>query len=106
MKKFMLGTLIMIAGVLSLAAGACAETGAVVIHINQDFIAGGKTFSAGTYKVNQGSPQTGSMADSAQQRNGSLGLPSSQHARLGLSGEGRSEAEASGKRLLPERSRD
>jgi hypothetical protein len=59
MKKFMLGTLIMIAGVLSLAAGACAETGAVVIHINQDFIAGGKTYSAGTYKVNQGSPQTG-----------------------------------------------
>ena len=59
MKKFLLGTLVLIAGVLALAAGARAETGDVMIQINQDFIAGGKTFSAGTYKVYQGSPQTG-----------------------------------------------
>jgi hypothetical protein len=59
MKKFLLGTLVMIAGLLALAAGASAETGDVMIHINQDFIAGGKTFSAGAYKVYQGSPQTG-----------------------------------------------
>jgi hypothetical protein len=59
MKKFLLGTLIMITGLFALAAGAQAETGGVVVHINQDFIAGGKAFSAGTYKVHQGSPQTG-----------------------------------------------
>ena len=64
MKKFRLGALVMIAGliagVLALTAGAGAETGGVVmIHINQDFIAGGKALSAGTYKVYQGSPQTG-----------------------------------------------
>jgi hypothetical protein len=59
MKKFLLGTLVLIAGVLALAVGARAETGDVMIQINQDFIAGGKTFSAGTYKVYPGSPQTG-----------------------------------------------
>ena len=63
MKKYLLGVLVMfaglIAGVLALAAGARAETGVVMVHINQDFIAGGKAFSAGTYKVYQGSPQTG-----------------------------------------------
>ena len=59
MKKFLLATLVMIAGVLALAVGVRAETESVMIHINQDFIAGGKTFSAGTYKVYQGSPQTG-----------------------------------------------
>jgi hypothetical protein len=59
MKKFLLGTLVMIAGLLALAAGARAQTGDVMIHINRDFIAGGKTFSAGTYRVYQGSSQTG-----------------------------------------------
>jgi hypothetical protein len=59
MKEFLLGTLVMIAGLLALATGARAQTGDVMIHINQDFIAGGKTFSAGIYKVYQGSPQTG-----------------------------------------------
>jgi len=64
MKKYLLGTLVMIAGlvagVLALTVGARAETGGVVmVHISQDFIAGGKAFSAGTYKVYQGSPQTG-----------------------------------------------
>jgi hypothetical protein len=64
MKKYLLGILVMIvglvAGVLALAVGARAETGGVImVHINQDFIAGGKAFSAGAYKVYQGSPQTG-----------------------------------------------
>ena len=57
MKKFLLGTLIM--GLFAMAPGARAETGVVVVHINQDFIAGGKAFSAGTYKVYQGSTPTG-----------------------------------------------
>ncbi len=59
MKKFLLGTLVMIAGLLALATGARAQTGDVMIHINHDFIAGGKTFSDGIYKVYQGSSQTG-----------------------------------------------
>ena len=64
MKKYLLGILVMIAGlvagVLTLAVGAHAEIGGVImVHINQDFIAGGKAFSAGTYKVYQGSAQTG-----------------------------------------------
>ena len=60
MKKFLLTTLIMIAGLFTLAAGtARAETGAVVVHINEDFVAGGQTFPAGIYKVYQGSPVTG-----------------------------------------------
>ena len=60
MKKFLLGTLVMVAGLFALASGARAETNSVVtIHINQDFIAGGKTLAAGTYKVYQGSPETG-----------------------------------------------
>jgi hypothetical protein len=60
MKKYLLGTIVMIAGLLALTAGARAETGrAVMVHIDQDFIAGGKAFSAGTYQVSQGSPQTG-----------------------------------------------
>ena len=59
MKKFLLGTFVMIAGIVALAAGACAETGGVMVHINHDFIAGGKALSAGTYKVYQGSPETG-----------------------------------------------
>ena len=63
MKKFLLGTLVMIAGlfaaVLPLTVGARAETGDVMVHIHHDFIAGGKAFSAGTYKVYQGSPREG-----------------------------------------------
>ena len=62
MKKFLLGTRVMIAGliagVLAFTAGARAETGGVMVHIDHDFIAGGNTFSAGTYKIYQGS-QTG-----------------------------------------------
>ena len=60
MKKFLLGTFVMVAGLFALASGARAESNSVVtIHVNQDFIAGGKSLSAGTYKVYQGSPETG-----------------------------------------------
>ena len=58
MKKYLLTTLIMIAGLILLSAGAWAETGSVVVNISQDFVAGGKTLPAGTYTVSQGSPQT------------------------------------------------
>jgi hypothetical protein len=59
MKKFLLGTFVMVAGLFALASGARAESNSVVtIHVNQDFIAGGKALSAGTYKVYQGSPET------------------------------------------------
>jgi hypothetical protein len=58
MKKFLLGALIMIAGLLTLAVGARAETIGVVVDINQDFVAGGKAFPAGTYKVYRASPET------------------------------------------------
>jgi hypothetical protein len=53
MKKYLLGALITLTGLFVLAAGAQAETGDVVVHIKQDFIAGGKAFPAGTYKVSQ-----------------------------------------------------
>jgi hypothetical protein len=60
MKKFLLGTLVMVAGLFALASGARAQTdGVITVHINQDFIASGKTLAAGTYKVYQGSPETG-----------------------------------------------
>lgn len=60
MKDFLLGTLVIIAGLIAGAAGARAETGrGITVQINQDFIAGGKAFSAGTYKLYPGSPATG-----------------------------------------------
>ena len=58
MKKFLLGTFVMIAGIVVLAAGARAETG-VMVNITHDFIADGKALSAGAYEVSQGSPETG-----------------------------------------------
>lgn len=58
MKKFLLTTLTMIAGLFTMAAGVQAETGTVVVHINEDFVAAGKTLPAGTYKVYQDSPAT------------------------------------------------
>jgi len=57
MKKFLLTTLIMIAGQFTLSSLAQAQTGAIVVNINQDFVAAGKTFPAGTYKVSQDSSQ-------------------------------------------------
>ena len=59
MKKCLLTTLIMFAGLFTLAAAARAETGSVVVYIHEDFVAGGETLPAGTYKVSQGSPETG-----------------------------------------------
>jgi hypothetical protein len=53
MKKFLLGAFITFTGLLALATGAQAQSGNVVVHIQQDFIAGGKTLPAGTYKVIQ-----------------------------------------------------
>jgi hypothetical protein len=58
MKKFLLGTFVMIAAIVVLSAGARAETG-VMVNISHDFIAGGKALSAGAYKIYQGSPETG-----------------------------------------------
>ena len=59
MKKYLLGALITLTGLFALAAGAQAATGDVVVHVNQDFVAGGKTFPAGTYKVLQDVTGTG-----------------------------------------------
>ena len=60
MKNFVLGIVVTVAGLFAPASGACAETnGAVTVHINQNFFAGGKSLSAGTYKVYQGSSETG-----------------------------------------------
>jgi hypothetical protein len=56
MKKFLLTTLIMIAGLFTLAGAARAQTALVVVHMNEDFVAGGKILPAGTYKVYEGSP--------------------------------------------------
>jgi hypothetical protein len=59
MKKYLLGTPITLTGLFALGAGAEAETGDVVVHIKQDFVAGGKALPAGAYKVYQGFPETG-----------------------------------------------
>ena len=59
MKKFLGSTLITIAGLFTVPTGARAQASTVVVHIRQDFIAGGKAFPAGTYKVYQDWPQTG-----------------------------------------------
>ena len=58
MKKFLLSTLVMIAGLILLAAGARAETGTVVVHIDEDFVAGGKALPAGTYTVSHSALHT------------------------------------------------
>jgi hypothetical protein len=58
MKKYLLGTLITLTSLFALAAGAQAQTGGVVVHITQDFVAGGKALPAGTYKVYHGFPET------------------------------------------------
>ena len=53
MKKFLLGALITLTGLFALASAAHAQTGGVVLHINQDFIAGGKALPGGTYRISQ-----------------------------------------------------
>ena len=59
MKKFLFATLSMIICLFTLATGSPAETGTVVVHISEDFVAGKATLPAGTYKVYSGSPETG-----------------------------------------------
>ncbi len=70
MKKFMLGTLIMITGLFTLAVAAQAQTGAVVVHIDQDFVAGRQTLPAGTYKLSQSSERTGRVLILRDQESG------------------------------------
>jgi hypothetical protein len=59
MKKYLVGALITLTGLFALATGAQAGTGDVVVQIRQDFIAAGKTFAAGRYKVIQDFSGTG-----------------------------------------------
>lgn len=58
MKKYLFSALITLAGLFALAASSRAQTGDVVVRIEQDFTAGGKAFPAGTYKVLQSSAGT------------------------------------------------
>ena len=51
MKKYLLGALIAFTSLFALAAGAQTQTGDVVVHIQQDFVAGGKSLPAGTYRI-------------------------------------------------------
>ncbi|MBZ5705139.1 MAG: hypothetical protein LAN63_07280 [Acidobacteriia bacterium] len=53
MKKYLFGALITFTGLFTLAAGAQAQTSDIVVHIQQDFVASGKTLPAGTYRVLQ-----------------------------------------------------
>ncbi len=59
MKKYLFSVLVTLAGLFALVASSQAQTGDIVVQIQQDFTAGGKAFSAGTYKVLQSSPGTG-----------------------------------------------
>jgi hypothetical protein len=59
MKKYFLSALITLTSLFALAGGAQAEPGYVVVHIQQDFVAGGKALPAGTYRVYQDLPGTG-----------------------------------------------
>ena len=61
MKKYLLGALITLTGLFALATGAQAGTGDVVVHIKQDFVAGGKALPAGTYEVLQDATETGQV---------------------------------------------
>jgi hypothetical protein len=59
MKKFLLGTLIVFGSLFTLSSGAAAQNGVVKMHLPQEFVAGGKTFPAGTYTAFEGPSQTG-----------------------------------------------
>jgi hypothetical protein len=59
MKKYLLGTLVAVTCLFALAARVQAEEGDVVVHITQDFLAGGKMLPAGTYAVHRTLPETG-----------------------------------------------
>jgi hypothetical protein len=56
MKKSLLSIPILITGLFAMTTGAWAEAN-VVANINHDFVAGGKTHSAGTYTVYRVSPE-------------------------------------------------
>jgi hypothetical protein len=58
MKKYLLSALIMLTRLFALATGAQAGTGDIVVEIKQDFMAGGKAFPAGKYKVIRDFPGT------------------------------------------------
>lgn len=57
MKKSLLSIPILITGLFAMTTGAWAEAN-IVANINHDFVAGGKTHSAGTYKVYRLSSET------------------------------------------------
>ena len=106
MKKYLLGALITLTGLFVLAAGVQAATGDVVVHINQDFVAGGKAFPAGTYKVLQDVTGTGQALILRGEPARRIGIPRSKRARLVVPEAAGSEADASGRCVLPERSND
>ena len=58
MKTLLLGIAVTIASLFGMATGARAETGTIVVNIDRDFVASGKTFSAGKYTVFRLSPVT------------------------------------------------
>jgi hypothetical protein len=58
MKKQLLGAVIVLTGLFALAIGVQAETGDIVVKIDQDFVAGGKALPAGTYTIVRDSPGT------------------------------------------------
>src|SRR5205085_1943469 len=80
-----------------------AETGVVVAYIHEDFVAGGKTLPAGTYKVYRGSPETGQVLILSGEKGSVFLIPSARPSRHRAV---QSKPEASRGRVLPERSRD
>jgi hypothetical protein len=49
MKQYLFGAVLAFAGLVALAPAARAQ--ALVVHIQQDFVAGGKTLPAGNYTI-------------------------------------------------------
>lgn len=58
MKPLLLGIAVVIVGLFGMSTGARAETGAIVVDIEHDFVASGKAFTAGKYTVFRLSPAT------------------------------------------------
>ena len=77
-----------------------------MVHINHDFIAGGKALSAGTYKVYQGSPETGQWLILRSKETGAsvFLLPSAHDGAF--PGQFEAKLTRAGNCVLPERSRD
>jgi hypothetical protein len=59
MKKYFLGALITLTSLFVLGGGVQAEAADIVVHIKQSFVAAGKEFPPGTYRVYQGFPEVG-----------------------------------------------